>query len=224
VIDEGVAVSGGQPVTNGAATATNGASGLQVAYLTHRAHSRIPLAAIDPGGRVVIADPALADVLRDELVGELLARLAEAIGDGPALTVRPVHRGRRLRGVLVGAADPPRLEAPALPRVVGMHGDHILLLAPQEVRVAEADGATVWLITERGRLRCGERGLTRLEERLSDHGFLRVHRHYLVNLRRVREIAPTFRGGMSLVLDGPDRPAVPVSRRRSAYVRARLCL
>jgi hypothetical protein len=214
-------VSGGQPVTNGAATATNGRSGLQAAYLTQRAHSRIPLAAVDPAGRVVIADPALADVLGDELVGALLARLAEAIGDGPALTVRPVHRGGRLRGVLVGTADPPRLEAPALPRVVGTHGDHILLLAPQEVRVAEADGATVWLITERGRLRCGERGLTRLEERLSDHGFLRVHRHYLVNLRRVREIAPTFRGGMSLVLDGSDRP---VSLRRSAYVRARLCL
>ncbi len=217
-------MSGGQPVTNGAATATNGASGLQAAYLAHRAHNRTPLAAVDPAGHVVIADPDLADVLGDELVGALLARLAEAIGDGPALTVRPVHRGGRLRGVLVGAADPPRLEAPALPRVVGMHGDHILLLAPQEVRVAEADGATVWLITERGRLRCGERGLTRLEERLSDHGFLRVHRHYLVNLRRVREIAPTFRGGMSLVLDGPGRPAVPVSRRRSAYVRARLCL
>jgi hypothetical protein len=224
VIDEGVDVSGGQSVTNGSATATNGASGLQAAYLTQRAHSRIPLAAVDPAGRVVIADPALADVLADEVVGEQLARLAEAIGDGPALTIRPVHRGGRLRGVLVGAADPPRPDAPALPRVIGMHGDHILLLAPQEVRVAEADGATVWLLTERGRLRCGERGLTRLEERLSDHGFLRVHRHYLVNLRRVREIAPTFRGGMSLVLDGPDRPAVPVSRRRSAYVRARLCL
>ena len=220
-------MSGGQPVTNGAAPVTNGASGLQAAYLTQRAHSRVPLAAIDPAGHVVIADPELADVLNgdgDELVGMLLARLAEAIADGPALTVRPVYRGGRLRGVLVGAADPPRPEGRALPRVVGMHGDHILLLAPQEVRVAEADGATVWLLTERGRLRCGERGLTRLEERLSDHGFLRVHRHYLVNLRRVREIAPTFRGGMSLVLDGPDRPAVPVSRRRSAYVRARLCL
>ena len=90
--------------------------------------------------------------------------------------------------------------------------------------LAEADGPTVWLMTERGRLRCGERGLTRLELRLAEHGVLRVHRHYLVNLRRVREIAPTVRGGMSLVLDGPDRTAVPVSRRRFADVKARLSL
>lgn len=216
---ERAVVSGGGPVTNGAAEVTNG---LRAAYRAQRGHGRTPVAAVDPAGRVVVADAELEGVLGDDGVAELAARLAAALGDGPALTIRPVHRGGRLRGAIIGVADPPRAEPPVF-RLVGLHGDHSVLVAPGEVRLAEVDGPTVWLATERGRLRCPERGLTRLEERLGPYGFLRVHRHYLVNLRRVREIAPTFRGGIVLVLDGPERPVVPVSRRRVAEVRAHLC-
>lgn len=221
-------MSGGHQVTNGDAAVTNGSAGLRAVFLAHSSRGLGPLAAVDASGGVVIADPAMAEVLAgpegDDGVASLVARLAVALGDGPAITVRPVHRGGTVRGALVGTVDAPRPEASSMTRLVGLHAGHSLLLAPGEVRLAEADGPTVWLSTERGRLRCAERGLTRLEERLHDHGFLRVHRHYLVNLRRVREIAPTFRGGMVLVLDGPDRPAVPVSRRRIAEVRAQLCL
>lgn len=221
-------MSGGHEVTGGGHDVTKGAAGLRALYLARSAHGRGPLAAVDAAGEVVIADPALAELLAgpddDDAVALLVARLAVAIGDGPAITIRPVHRRGAVRGALVGILDTPWPDNQSMTRLVGLHGDHSVLLAPAEVRLAEADGATVWLSTERGRLRCAERGLARLEARLHDHGFLRVHRHYLVNLRRVREIAPTFRGGMVLVLDGPDRPAVPVSRRRSADVRAQLCL
>lgn len=225
---EGAGVSGGHRVTNGDPAYTNGSAGLRALYLAQSARGRGPLAAVDADGEVVIADVEMAEVLAgpagDDEVAILVARLAVALGDGPAITIRPVHRGGAVRGALVGTLDPARPETPSLTRLVGLHGDHSVLLAPGEVRLAEADGPTVWLSTERGRLRCAERGLTRLEERLHDHGFLRVHRHYLVNLRRVREVAPTFRGGMVLVLDGPERPAVPVSRRRTAEVRAQLCM
>lgn len=221
-------MSGGHQVTNGDPAYTSGSAGLRAVFLAQSSRARGPMAAVGASGEVIIADAAMAEVLAgpagDDEVASLVARLAVALGDGPAISIRPVHRGGTVRGALVGTLDPARPEAPALTRLVGMHGDHSVLLSPGEVRLAEADGPTVWLSTERGRLRCAERGLTRLEERLHEHGFLRVHRHYLVNLRRVREVAPTFRGGMVLVLDGPERPAVPVSRRRSAQVRAQLCL
>lgn len=219
-------MSGVQQVTSGPVAVTNGSAGLREVYRTQRTRARVPTAVVSRAGEVVVADPVLADVLAgpvgDGDVAVLVARLAVILGDSPAITVRPVHRGGTVRGALVTVADPP-LPAP-MTRLAGLHGNHCILVAPHEIRVAEADGATVWLSTERGRLRCAVRGLARLEERLSEHGFLRVHRHYLVNLRRVREIAPTFGGGMVLVLDGPDRPVVPVARRRSAEVRAQLCL
>ena len=215
---EGAVVSGADPVTNGHPTSV---------LLGYRPEDGSRFARVGPSGRTVVMDHRLTQALVQagdpEAVAAIAVRLAEALGDGPAVTVRPVHRGGELRGVLVAAAEPDPTEAPVTP-LVGLHGDHIVLLAPREVRVAEADGATVWLLTERGRVRCADRGLTRLEGRLREHGFCRVHRHYLVNLSRVREVAPTFRGGMVLVLDGPDRPAVPVSRRRLADVRALLSL
>ena len=119
------------------------------------------------------------------------------------------------------SARPPRQS-----RLVGLEAKshRMILLSSEEIRFAEADENDVWLDTDRGRLRAPERGLGLLEERLRSQGFLRVHRHFLVNLRRVKEIAPNFKGCFWLVLDGPGRQLIPVSRRRTAEVRRSLGL
>jgi DNA-binding LytR/AlgR family response regulator len=68
-----------------------------------------------------------------------------------------------------------------------------------------------------------ERGLGRLADGLAARGFLRVHRRFVVNLDRVREIEPAFKGALWLVMDaGPRREVVPVSRRRAAELRRAL--
>jgi sigma-54 dependent transcriptional regulator, acetoin dehydrogenase operon transcriptional activator AcoR len=100
----------------------------------------------------------------------------------------------------------------------------MILLSVEQVRFAEADGNDVWLDTEQGRMRASGRGLGALEERLQGQGFLRVHRHFLVNLRWVKEIVPSFKGGLWLVIDGPGTPLIPVSRRQVAEVRRMLGL
>ena len=98
-----------------------------------------------------------------------------------------------------------------------------MLVAPGEIRFAEADGNDVWLTTDRGRVRARERGLARLADGLAARGFLRVHRRFVVNLDRVREIEPAFKGALWLVMDaGPRREVVPVSRRRAAELRRAL--
>jgi DNA-binding LytR/AlgR family response regulator len=58
-----------------------------------------------------------------------------------------------------------------------------------------------------------------LEQRLAGQGFLRVHRHYLVNPGRVTEMVPGTNGSIWLVLDVPAGPPVPVARRRAAEIR-----
>ncbi len=42
--------------------------------------------------------------------------------------------------------------------------------------------------------------MTEIESRLDPHHFVRVHRQHIVNLRRIREIQPHFRGDMMLKL------------------------
>ena len=56
-----------------------------------------------------------------------------------------------------------------------------------------------------------------LEQRLAGHGFLRVHRHYLVNPRRVKEMAPGPNSSIWLVLD-EESPGIVATLWRQAPV------
>lgn len=154
-------------------------------------------------------------------------------------TFRPVVRDRRVLGILLNA---PSLEGEPLPagappdtaapgRLVGVRANHIILLSPNELRFAEAEGNLIWLHTEHGRLRSPERGLGRLERRLRGQGFLQVHRRFVVNLERVREIVPSpggiatrSEGSFCLLVDGEEQYLIPVSRRRAPEVRKALGL
>lgn len=60
-----------------------------------------------------------------------------------------------------------------------------------------------------------------LERRLAADGFMRVHRSYIVNMDDVHDIEVARGGLMELRLDRVDA-SVPVSRRRTAEVKARL--
>jgi DNA-binding LytR/AlgR family response regulator len=80
----------------------------------------------------------------------------------------------------------------------------------------------VWLSTDEGRLRAASQGLDKLDGELADAGFLRVHRRYVVNLSRVREVERGFKGELSLVMDGRTNKMVPVSRRNAPAVRRAL--
>jgi hypothetical protein len=102
-------------------------------------------------------------------------------------------------------------------------GGQIVVLHPREIRHARADGHAVWLATDHGPRRAARRGIDQVERDLTDDGFLRVHRSYLVNVARIRDVA---RDGDRMVLrtalDDDDR--VPVSRRYVPAVRRALGL
>jgi DNA-binding LytR/AlgR family response regulator len=148
------------------------------------------------------------------------------------ITLRPVFLADRPIGTLAlfGAelGDAIEHERPEPPlggrpsRVVGVTGERMVLLHRPEVRYAEADGNTVWLVTEEGRLQAAVRGIDKLEEELAGSEFLRVHRRFLVNLSCVRAVDRGARGELSLIMDGSTREAVPVSRRNVPAVRRAL--
>jgi hypothetical protein len=110
------------------------------------------------------------------------------------------------------------------PRIVGVSGERMVLLRPPEVRFAEADGNDVWLVTDEGRFQAAVHGIDKLEEELAGGEFLRIHRRFLVNLSCVRAVDRGARGELSLIMDGPAREAVPVSRRNVPAVRRALGL
>jgi DNA-binding LytR/AlgR family response regulator len=153
--------------------------------------------------------------------------------------VRPVFNGTQVIGALLtlGSADRsdgddlPDEPAPSSPgprpmpnRVIALRDDRWVLLDPREIRYAEADHNNVWLMSDQGRLLTAARGLDRLEQELGGRGFLRVHRRFLVNLGRVREIEQGFKGALFLATDTRTHETVPVARRHVPFVRQALGL
>ena len=156
------------------------------------------------------------------------------LADEPTpISIRPVFSSGHLIGNLVsfGTAEGvqvPHAEAAVHPspprRVIATRGNRMVLLRLTEVAFAESEGSDVWLSTEQGRLRAASPGLDRLEAELADAGFLRVHRRYVVNLARVREVERGRGGELLLVMDDRAAETVPVSRRNAPAVRRALAI
>ncbi|GGJ60306.1 Fis family transcriptional regulator [Streptomyces brasiliensis] len=155
------------------------------------------------------------------------------LADEPiSISIRPVFSSGHLIGNLVsfGASDGaqvPQAEVSAHPRVpprrlVATRDNRLVLLRLPEVSFAESQGNDVWLSTDQGRLRAASLSLDKLDGELADAGFLRVHRRYVVNLSRIREIERGLRGELSLVMDDREKEMVPVSRRNAPAVRRAL--
>lgn len=106
-------------------------------------------------------------------------------------------------------------------RVVGIKDDRQVLFDIAEVIMAEADGRAVWLCTDLGRFRCATDGIDNIDNQFSECGFMRVHRSYLVNLSRVREVERKDGGELELTVDDKGG-IIPVSRRRAKFVTAAL--
>jgi sigma-54 dependent transcriptional regulator, acetoin dehydrogenase operon transcriptional activator AcoR len=162
------------------------------------------------------------------------------LADEPTpITIRPVFLSGHLIGNLVSfgaseGAQLPQADGPAPRpqprRVVATRENRMVLLRLPEVSFAESDGNDVWLSTDQGRLRAASPSLDRLGGELADVGFLRVHRRYVVNLSRVREVERGRGGELFLVMDAavPNSSGdqtdlmVPVSRRNAPAVRRAL--
>ena len=107
-------------------------------------------------------------------------------------------------------------------RIAALAGDSVLLLAPNEVRFAEANRHVVWLMTDCGRLRAVTKGMDNLERELRRYGFIRVHRSFLINPSRVRRVVHKGSGLIALSTDQQYTESIPVSRRSTHEVRQRL--
>jgi prepilin-type processing-associated H-X9-DG protein len=85
----------------------------------------------------------------------------------------------------------------------------------------QAHGDYVRIVTDEGRFLLRAR-LGDLERRWEAFGFVRVHRGYLVNLRRAVELRPHLNGTAALAF--ADGHEVPISRRQVGELRRRLKL
>jgi len=75
----------------------------------------------------------------------------------------------------------------------------VSFLKPSEIDWIEADGKHARLHTGH-ETHVVRHTLTRLEQRLASHGFVRVHRSAIVNVDRIKELEPWFHGEYVVIL------------------------
>jgi DNA-binding LytR/AlgR family response regulator len=190
-------------------------------------------------------DAVFLDVRMPGLDGLELARVLRRFGRPPAVVfvsafdhfavdafelaavdylVKPVSRRRLDEAIERVAERTPAAEPPAaaddetLP-VDALRGGGTRLLPRSSILYLQAHGDYVRVASTEGRFLVRAR-LSDLEERWAGHGFVRVHRGFVVNLRRAVEVRPRLNGTAVLVMG--DGAEVPIARRQVGELRRKL--
>lgn len=106
---------------------------------------------------------------------------------------------------------------PPLGRIPVQHSGRTVLVNASDVIYATAAPGYSYLQLADERVLVNF-SLNELERRLGGH-FFRAHRSHLVNLNRVHELIPDFKGALVLVMDDQRRSRVEVSRRKTRELR-----
>jgi DNA-binding LytR/AlgR family response regulator len=212
-----------------------------VARVESAASAEEALVALGDGAAI---DAVFLDVRMPGLGGLELARVLRRFERSPAIVfvsafddaavgafevaavdylVKPVSR-RRLDEAIERAA---RRAAPEEPAPTGdetlavdaLRGGGTRLLPRSSVLYLQAHGDYVRVASSEGRYLVRAR-LSDLEVRWAAHGFVRVHRGFVVNLRRAVEVRPRLNGTAVLVM--ADGAEVPIARRQVGELRRKL--
>jgi len=119
------------------------------------------------------------------------------------------HGAERLRGVLEQLGPSPNGNTTPPDRVVVRAGGRVHLLDPREITWVEASGDYV-TVHAGGKAHLVRDSIKRMETRLAQHGFRRIHRSAIVNVARVRELVASESGDYEVVLT--DGTVVRLSR------------
>jgi len=186
-------------------------------------------------------DVLFLDIHMPGLSGIEALRRLESIADAPPVIIVSAHEDYALAAFEHAAADYllkpvnrarlaktleriKRTGSPQTPppsRIAVELGASTKMVSIDDVRFVEASGhrIEIHLYDEIARYRGS---LASCERLLEAHGFMRVHRAYLVNVRHIVEVCPSFAGTSSVRVDDRTRSTVPVSRNHARKLRSSL--
>ncbi len=149
--------------------------------------------------------------------------------------LKPIERERlelsidRARKAIAERARP--LEAPAAARSAGMRTKLLVksnsrnfILDAQDVVYATIDDGLITVVGTSVEGESNYRTIEELQSNLDPDIFWRVHRSFLVNINRIKEVIPWFKSSFQLRMDDKRHTEIPVSRVQTKRLRALLKL
>ncbi len=188
-------------------------------------------------------DVIFLDIQMPGLSGVQLAEVLSGLSRPPAIIFVTAHSEHAVKAFEVKATDylvkPVELErlklavtrlepvaeqAPArVERIPVEKAGKKLLVSVEDILYVMAKDDYSYLYTEADRY-LSTISLAQLEAKLEPVGFFRIHRRYLVNLARVKEVVPMYGGTLLLTLADSAATQIPVSRRRVPALKKALGL
>jgi two-component system response regulator LytT len=143
--------------------------------------------------------------------------------------LKPVERGRleetldRARRIIhdrqkAMLPESPRL-SPQRTKLLVRNGNRNFIADAQELVYATIDNGLITLVTTAMEGHSNYKTIEELQASLDRDVFWRVHRSYLVNINRIREVVPWFKSSFQLRMDDKKQTEIPVSRVQTKRLR-----
>jgi two-component system LytT family response regulator/two-component system response regulator LytT len=113
---------------------------------------------------------------------------------------------------------PPRL-APARTKLLVRNSNRNFIVDAQDIVYATIDNGLITLVATNIEGTSNYRTIEDLQANLDRDTFWRVHRSYLVNINRIKEVVPWFKSSYQLRMDDKKHTEIPVSRVQTKRLR-----
>jgi two-component system LytT family response regulator/two-component system response regulator LytT len=120
---------------------------------------------------------------------------------------------------LTGAAASPAPQAAPRNKLAVRSNNRHFIVDANEVIYATIDNGLITLVTTNLEGHSNYRTIEDLQAALDRDQFWRVHRSYLVNINRIKEVVPWFKSSYQLRMDDKKHTEVPVSRVQTRRLR-----
>jgi two-component system LytT family response regulator/two-component system response regulator LytT len=137
-----------------------------------------------------------------------------------------VERARRFvqdrkapEAVAAGAAAAPGAQAAPRNKLAVRSNNRLFIVDANDVIYATIDNGLITLVTTNLEGHSNYRTIEDLQAALDREQFWRVHRSYLVNINRIKEVVPWFKSSYQLRMDDKKHSEVPVSRVQTRRLR-----
>src|SRR5579862_324556 len=138
-----------------------------------------------------------------------------------------VDRARRFIAERAKSAQPePPAPKPTLQRskLLIKSNQRNFIVDAQDVVYATIDDGLITVVASNLEGQSNYRTIEELQSNLDPDTFWRVHRSFLVNIHRIKEVIPWFKSSFQLRMDDKKQTEVPVSRVQTKRLRALLKL
>jgi two-component system, LytTR family, response regulator LytT len=168
-------------------------------------------------------DQYAVEAFRVEAIDYLLKPVEkEHLAESVARAKRAIDEKQHSEETSPEAAE--SISAPKRSKLLVKNNNHNLIVDAQDMIYATIDDGLITVVTSHFEGQSNYRTIEELQSNLDPNLFWRVHRSFLVNINRIREVIPWFKSSFQLKMDDKKQTEIPVSRIQTKRLRALLKL